>query len=75
MIENNYFDDVHDPHVFYGGEPTAQIAASGNTYVGASDTSAKDSGQGSAFQPPYAAALETADQALKTIVTGCAGPQ
>jgi pectate lyase len=75
VIENNYFDGVNDPHLFYDGEPTAQIVASDNTYIGVSDTTAKDTGQGSAFQPPYSAMLAPADAALKDVVTSCAGPQ
>lgn len=74
-IENNFFDGVTDPHVFYGGEATAQIVASGNTYAGVSDTSKKDTGQGSAFTPPYSVTLEPAGGALKDIVKKCAGPQ
>ncbi|WP_437872811.1 pectate lyase family protein [Sorangium sp. So ce363] len=74
-IENNYFDGVKDPHVFYDGEPTAQIVASGNAYIGMSDTTRKDAGQGSAFAPPYTVALGTADASLKDVVTRCAGPR
>lgn len=75
VVENNYFDGVNDPHIFYNGAPTAQIVASGNTYIGVSDTSAKDVGQGSAFDPPYAYSLDTPNGALKDAVKQCAGPQ
>ncbi|WP_437682377.1 pectate lyase family protein [Sorangium sp. So ce131] len=74
-IENNYFDGVKDPHVFYEAEPTAQIVASGNAYIGLADTTRKESGQGSAFTPPYTAALDTADAVLKDVVMRCAGPR
>ncbi|WP_104981451.1 pectate lyase family protein [Sorangium cellulosum] len=74
-IENNYFDGVKDPHVFYEAEPTAQIVASGNAYIGLADTTRKESGQGSAFTPPYTAALDPADAALKDVVMRCAGPR
>jgi pectate lyase len=49
--------------------------ARGNAYVGASDTTRKDAGQGSAFTPPYAASLDAADAALKDAVMRCAGPR
>ncbi|WP_438030026.1 pectate lyase family protein [Sorangium sp. So ce233] len=74
-IENNYFDGVKDPHIFYEAEPTAQIVASGNTYIGMSDTTRKDTGQGAAFTPPYTVTLDTADASLKDVVTRCAGPR
>ncbi|WP_437947786.1 hypothetical protein WME98_44915 [Sorangium sp. So ce296] len=74
-IENNTFDGVKDPHVFYDGEPTAQIVASGNAYFGLSDTTRKDMGQGSAFTPPYTVALDPAGASLKDVVTRCAGPR
>ncbi|WP_437971352.1 hypothetical protein WMF04_19530 [Sorangium sp. So ce260] len=74
-VENNYFDGVKDPHIFYEGEPTAQIVASGNAYIGMSDTTRKDTGQGSAFTPPYTVTLDAADASLKDVVTRCAGPR
>ncbi|WP_437737621.1 pectate lyase family protein [Sorangium sp. So ce1335] len=74
-VENNTFDGVKDPHIFYDGEPTAQIVASGNAYLGMSDTTRKETGQGSAFTPPYTVTLDTADATLKDAVTRCAGPR
>lgn len=74
-VENNYFDGVNDPHIFYDGEPTAQIVASGNTYIGLSDTSAKQTGQGASFTPTYMYKLDTADGGLKDVVKQCAGPR
>ncbi|WP_437627045.1 pectate lyase family protein [Sorangium sp. So ce1151] len=74
-VENNTFDGVKDPHIFYEGEPTAQIVASGNAYIGMSDTTRKEAGQGSAFTPPYTVALDAADASLKDVVTRCAGPR
>lgn len=74
-VENNTFDGVKDPHIFYDGEPTAQIVASGNTYVGMSATTRKETGQGSSFSPPYTVTLDTADATLKDVVMRCAGPR
>lgn len=83
VVENNYFDGTPYPHVFfsYNGsassftEPTAEMVASGNTYVGAADApEGKLSGQGPSFVPPYPYELEPADAALKGIVQLCAGP-
>jgi pectate lyase len=82
LVENNFFDEVYNPHVFFsfvGGsasytEPTAQMVATGNAYVGASDLEAgKLSGQGSAFVPPYSVTLETADDVLRNTIRHCAG--
>jgi pectate lyase len=84
LVENNYFDGSLNPHVFFsfdGGassftEPTAQMVANGNTYIGASDLDGgKQSGQGSAFVPPYTATLEAADSTLVQKIQLCAGPQ
>ncbi|WP_437492324.1 hypothetical protein WME75_17705 [Sorangium sp. So ce1014] len=66
---------MKDPHVFYDGDPTAQIVASGNAYIGMSETTRKDTGQGSAFTPPYTVTLDTADASLKDVVTRCTGPR
>ncbi|HYQ44154.1 MAG TPA: hypothetical protein VER11_19365 [Polyangiaceae bacterium] len=83
LVENNYFDGVQLPHVFFSfvnsaavyAEPTAQMVANGNTYVGASDEeSGKLSGQGSAFTPPYSVVLEPADTRLKGFLRHCTGP-
>jgi len=83
LVENNYFDGVQLPHVFFSfvnsaavyAEPTAQMVANGNTYVGASDQeSGKQSGQGSAFTPPYSVVLEPADTRLKGFARHCTGP-
>lgn len=84
LVQNNYFDDVQNPHVFFsfmGGsasftEPTAQMVASGNTYIGRADAEAgKLSGQGDAFVPPYTVTLEPADITLKNMIRQCAGPE
>jgi pectate lyase len=74
LVQNNYFDNVKDPHRFQDDDDTAVIVASGNNYVGISDTTSKDT-RGSAFAPGYTATLEPADVALKGIVTKCAGPR
>lgn len=85
LVENNYFDKVPNPHVFFSfdsatnmssfSEPTAQMVAKDNTYVGISDEAGgKQSGQGDAFTPPYAVALEPADLRLKDFVRHCTGP-
>ena len=84
LVENNYFDNVQSPHVFFSfadgkstlTEPTAQMVANNNTYIGVSDLEAgKLSGQGSAFTPPYAVTLEPADTRLKDFARHCTGPQ
>jgi pectate lyase len=74
LVQNNYFDNVKDPHRFQDDDDTAVIAASGNHYAGISDTTLKDT-RGPAFTPGYTATLEPADVALKSIVTKCAGPR
>jgi len=74
LVENNYFDDVKDPHRFQDDDDTAQIVARNNTYVGIANTTAKDT-RGSAFTPGYTAALEPADATLKATVQKCAGPR
>jgi pectate lyase len=74
LVENNYFDDVKDPHRFQDDGDTAAIVARNNTYTGIADTTAKDT-RGSAFTPGYTAALEPADATLKATVQKCAGPR
>jgi pectate lyase len=73
-VENNHFDGVKDPHIFYDDEPTAQIVASGNVYTGISNTTRKQTGQGAAFTPPYPAAMD-AGTGVKALVMAGAGPQ
>jgi pectate lyase len=83
LVENNYFDNVKNPHVFFSfttvqslTEPTAQMVANGNTYVGAStDPAGQLSGQGDAFTPPYSTVLEPADTLLKGFARHCTGPR
>jgi len=74
LVENNYFDDVKDPHRFQDDGDTAAIVARNNTYVGIADTTAKDT-RGAAFTPGYTATLEPADATLKATVQKCAGPR
>ncbi|HEY3495439.1 MAG TPA: hypothetical protein VGK73_12170, partial [Polyangiaceae bacterium] len=82
VVENNFFDEALNPHVFFsfvGGtasftEPTAQMVATGNTYVGPSDAEGgKLSGQGDAFVPPYPFTLELADGVMRNEIRHCAG--
>lgn len=82
LVENNFFDEAYNPHVFFSftnnvtsySEPTAQMVATGNTYVGVSDLDGgKQSGQGSAFDPPYDVTLEPADDVLRNTIRHCAG--
>ncbi len=84
LVQNNYFDDVQNPHVFFsfvGGaasftEPTAQMVVSDNTYIGRADADAgKLSGQGDSFVPPYTVTLEPANVILKNVIRQCAGPE
>lgn len=84
LVQNNYFDGSLNPHVFFsfdGGvssfsEPTAQMVATGNTYIGASDIDGgMQSGQGTAFVPGYSVTLEPADDTLAEEIQLCAGPQ
>ena len=72
-VENNYFDNVKDPHVFYDMEATAQIVASGNVYMGMSGSTLRDMGQGDAFDPPYDYDLDDANT-VKAVVMANAGP-
>jgi pectate lyase len=55
-VENNVFEGVSNPHIFYDAEPTAQMVAVGNLYT--NTTGERQMGQGSAFMPPYAYKLE-----------------
>lgn len=84
LVQNNYFDNVRNPHVFFSfvdgqsmfAEPTAQMVADGNTYIGdAQDEAGRQSGQGDAFVPPYPVELAPADANLKTVIRHCSGPQ
>ena len=84
LVQNNYFDNVTNPHVFFSFvdnvatylEPTAEMMVDGNTYIGASEEeSGRQSGQGEAFTPPYTTDIEPADAQLKTLIRHCAGPQ
>jgi pectate lyase len=74
VVENNYFDDVKDPHFFHEGSTTAQIVISGNEYVGVSLTTKRDEGQGPAFVPPYPYQLEPA-LGIPDAVRAGAGPK
>lgn len=71
LIENNVFDGVSNPHLFYADEPTAQIVQSGNLYLNA--TGDRDEGQGASFDPPYPYTLDPVDQ-VATDVQQHAGP-
>jgi pectate lyase len=71
VVENNYFDGVSNPHIFYEGEPTAQIVADGNVYM--NTTGMQDEGQGSAFDPPYDYDLDPAEN-VKAVVMANSGP-
>jgi pectate lyase len=82
LVENNYFEGVSNPHVFFSfgsaasfSEPTAQMVATGNTYLGRSnDASGKQSGQGDSFTPPYPVTLEPADAMFRQFARHCTGP-
>lgn len=72
VVESNYFDAQKDPHIFFGGEPTAQIRINGdNQYV--NTTGSMQEGQGRAFTIPYAYAM-TAGKDVKDVVMAGAGP-
>jgi len=72
LVENNYFEDVNDPHVVYitTGTP-GQIEASGNVYV--NTTGGRDDGD-VVFTPPYAYPLDDGFM-VRDIVTAGAGVQ
>jgi pectate lyase len=80
LVQNNHFDGSNDPHIFYSAEPTARIAtayngnANGNCYSGVSNTTAKETGQGTVFTPPYAFTAEPC-ASVRGSVTAAAGPQ
>jgi pectate lyase len=77
VVENNVFDDVTHPHIFYDGETTAQMVAEGNLYVGASASNPSEgqqSGQGTAFDPPYDYTLDPAN-GVAAVVKANAGPR
>jgi pectate lyase len=84
LIENNYFKDVNDPHVFMYNV-YMYSAATGNIYdntSGSQDTGLGGSehvdGQESyvaeAFTPPYQYTLDAAET-IPELVQRCAGPQ
>ncbi|HKO53143.1 MAG TPA: hypothetical protein VJV79_35780 [Polyangiaceae bacterium] len=85
LVENNYFDNVPHPHVFFSfdsatgmsafREPTAQMVATGNTYIGQSDDAGGKQSGGDTFTPPYTVALQPADTQLKAFVRHCSGPR
>lgn len=83
LVENNYFDGSLYPHVFFSftteaafAEPTAEMVATGNKYVGDSDLEGgKQSGQGPSFVPPYTYQLDPAEALLKSAVLRCTGPR
>ena len=54
-------------------EATAQIAASGNVYMGMSASTLRDMGQGDSFDPPYDYDLDDANT-VKAVVMANAGP-
>lgn len=72
LVENNYFENVNNPHIFHEGKKTAQIVAKGNEYINV--TGLRDVGQGDAFVPPYDYNLESAATAKATVMAH-AGPQ
>lgn len=72
VVESNHFEAQKDPHIFFGGAPTAQIRANAdNQYV--NTTGLRQTGQGTAFPIPYAYAL-TVGKEVKAVVTAGAGP-
>jgi len=72
LIENNAFDGVNDPHIFYNGESTAQIIARDNVY--SATTGEQQSGQGSAFVPPYDYSADAATDVANVVMQN-AGPR
>jgi pectate lyase len=84
LIENNYFKNVHDPHLFMY-DVYMYAEASGNVYD--NTTGAKDTGYGGTrdvagqesfdpgpFDPPYDYTLDPADD-VPELVQKCVGPQ
>jgi pectate lyase len=72
VAEHNFFENVNDPHIFYSGEATAQIVATGNHYV--NTTGLRDAGQGSAFTPPYPYSPAPAESVKATVMANV-GPR
>jgi pectate lyase len=87
LVENNYFQDVNDPHRFQDSHPS-YIAASGNVYdntdgdqdtgLGGSEGPSNDCENGlgtpGPWTPPYAYSLDPAES-IPDLVMRCAGPQ
>ena len=84
LIENNYFKDVNDPHLFMY-DVYMYAEASGNVYD--NTTGAKDTGHGGTrdvagqeafdpgpFEPPYDYTLDRAND-VPALVQKCVGPQ
>jgi pectate lyase len=75
LIENNYFDGINNPHIFYDGEPTSEIAAEGNLYMSTTGgPEGQQTGQGASFEAPYDYELDGADS-VKGGVMQWAGPR
>jgi pectate lyase len=75
LIENNYFDGVSNPHIFYDGEPTSQIAAEGNVYMATTGgPEGQQTGQGASFEAPYDYELD-AGGSVKAGAMQWAGPR
>jgi pectate lyase len=68
LVENNHFEGVNDAHFFHEGSTTAQIVATGNAYV--NTTGKRDTGQGSAFSPPYPYVVDPVEQVPCLVASG-----
>jgi pectate lyase len=66
LVENNVFEGVNDPHIYYDDEPTAGLLARGNDYQ--NTTGKQDSGRGTVPNPTYQYtpdAVNTVEDAVK----------
>jgi pectate lyase len=84
LIENNYFEEVRNPHQFMY-DVYSYAAASGNIYDnttgtrdtglgGSRDETGHDHMEAGPFDPPYQYTLDAAETVPET-VKNCAGPQ
>ena len=70
-IENNYFQNVENPHEIDSDNGTAAVSAAGNTFSGGGGS--RDT-RGTAFTPPYTFQLQAAS-AVRDAVRAGWGPR
>ena len=67
LVENNYFDGVNHPIRWMSDQGTAEVVERGNLYV---DSDGDRVTRGSSFTPPYAYALDAAQDVKASVMAG-----